>query len=307
MSEKKWMPSKSWVSKMLKKRGFSCRTASYKKGYQLDPNRDEKILEFQEKIIQFQEKNPDSNIWAMYETGIWNLPPKIKTITRRKNPKNWLRLTKKFHKKHLKNLSNRRDTMVGCISFRGEKMKPFFIEHKRQRKKNKIVVQKKIAGMNNEIWIEWINKFVQLAKKKDLLFLDNLSSHKNKEGLKILEQNEITVEFIPPYLAPYLSPLDNSTFSQFKSKLRRKKSENFKKKKKYCKSAWNSIKSENIQNYFKKCGLPVFQKQEKNKIDKKTDDRIQRNLPFFEENDINIENFRSFNSDAIRLLDFEYI
>lgn len=72
--------------------------------------------------------------------------------------------------------------------------------------------------MNINKMKKWIEEFKEYAEKGDILIIDNLSSHHNKEVLQMLEDYQIHVLFIPARCADVLSVLDNCFFAVYKSK-----------------------------------------------------------------------------------------
>ena len=79
-----------------------------------------------------------------------------------------------------------------------------------------MIVDKGVKGMNIEEMKKWFEEFVKYAEEGDLLIMDNLSSHKNKDILYQLESHGIHVLFLPPRCADALSVLDNCFFAIFK-------------------------------------------------------------------------------------------
>ena len=74
--------------------------------------------------------------------------------------------------------------------------------------------------MTIEILHRWVEHFIKISKKDDILVWDNLAAHKNKEVNKKLKDHGIKVILTPPYMAYIVSPLENNYFGQLKQKFR---------------------------------------------------------------------------------------
>ena len=220
-----WKPSQTWVSRSLHRLGFSSRKALTKMGVQLGEEFELKLQDFRENLVDLLKDQilayPDLNIWVMDEKGIWNFSPNLRTYTRKRKPKPYVRGLA---------TNNGRDTIAACCNFRGEKLPICAIRHRnRKTKKKKLengdqIIQQIFEGckgINNELMKIWADLFIKQAQKGDILLMDNLLSHKNKEVLKIIEDAGINVLFLVKYGASHLSPLDNSIFSVLGRKLRR--------------------------------------------------------------------------------------
>lgn len=117
------------------------------------------------------------------------------------------------------NGQQRRDTLVCTIRADGEGFARF-IRHRNMKTRSingeKMIVDKGVKGMNIEEMKKWVEEFIKYAEEGDLLIMDNLSSHKNKDILYQLESHGIHVLFLPPRCADALSVLDNCFFAIFK-------------------------------------------------------------------------------------------
>ena len=252
-----WKPSKSWVSSTLRKNGFSSHKAIMKNPKQFSTNFQEEIQNFKNEVNKYLKKAKSErlhyNIWVMDETGVWDQATNLRTYTKRKNPQPFIKLIP---------TRNRRDTFVTCVSFKGEKIPLFGIQHKirktsRRKGRPETIIDNGCRGMNITQMYKWITVFKKVAKKGDLLILDNLNVHHNKGIIKELEKN-FKLIFLPAYSASYLSPLDNSLFSLLKSHTKEKIFPTYLCKWMLMRRAFNKITSHQIKEYFKHCGLPFY-------------------------------------------------
>ena len=107
--------------------------------------------------------------------------------------------------------TQRRDTLVCTIRGDGEGFSSF-IKHRNMKTRmvngEKLIVDKGTKGMNKIEMRKWVKVFIDYAEPNGVLIMDNLSSHKNAEILKELENHHIHVLFLPPRSADELSVLD---------------------------------------------------------------------------------------------------
>ena len=274
-----WTPSHSWVSTTLRQNGFSSRKAQFKKPIQLGPNFKTRIQIFQEKVNTILEEQKSTylspNIWVMDETGVWDQSTTIRTYTRKSNPKPYVKM---------KQTQNKRDTFVACISFKGDKIKMYGIEHKirkisrRKNKKPKILDPGR-RGMNRHHMYAWAKLFVSRAKEGDLLIMDNLGVHRNAKVKKLFEEKGIIVEFMPTYSAHVLSPLDNSLFHELKCGIRKEPFKTFQEKLTEVRKSFKNVSTSNIKRYFLNCGLPTQGRINPIKRKRKTTKPIFKGIP----------------------------
>ncbi|KAJ3446865.1 hypothetical protein M0812_07860 [Anaeramoeba flamelloides] len=155
-----WKPSKSSISRILKKIRISSHKTISKKPTQLQPNFHKKLenfkLELNKLVIDKTKKYPNFNIWVMDEKGIWNHHPSRRTYTSIDNPMPYV--------KELSN--NQKDTIAATVSFKGEAKDLFWIKSKKASK-----TQRKVSGMNNEIMCDWADSFLKYAKRGG--YIDN--------------------------------------------------------------------------------------------------------------------------------------
>lgn len=115
----------------------------------------------------------------------------------------------------------RRDTLVATLRADGKGFATF-IKHrnmKTQKDKKtgkKIIIDQGVRGMNIQEMKIWNKVFFQHSQRGDVLIMDNLGAHHNKEILQELRDHGITVIFIPVRCADVLSVLDNCFFAVYK-------------------------------------------------------------------------------------------
>jgi hypothetical protein len=117
---------------------------------------------------------------------------------------------------------------------------------------------------------KWINNVLRQFSQptKQLLCLDMLRVHLNKEVIDMIKKLNFDVIFFHTGSAKDLSQLDNSIFAAFKKKLSFKKFSNFDEKIIACEEVWNEITEEQVINYFRHCQLiPHQQFQERDGSD----------------------------------------
>ena len=83
------------------------------------------------------------------------------------------------------------------------------------------------SATNTEIFRVYVEKFlVPILQPGDVVIMDNLSSHKNQQTLKLIEDRGAFVEFLPPY-SPDLNPIE-MMWSKVKNSLRSSEARNLK-------------------------------------------------------------------------------
>ena len=261
-----WYPCKSTVSRIFKNNGWS-RRKSQQRNPMSDPHdKDDKIENFKKKLKDLIEdsKKPGKtpikrkNVHMMDETGLFSdsIPPYTWT----------------FHEDTQAYVCSsgikRRDTLVATITANGKGFATF-IKHRNQKtktvKKQKIIVDPGCKGMNIVEMKIWINEFKKYASPGDILIMDNLSSHHNKDVINELEQYGIHVLFIPPRCADVLSVLDNCFFAVFKAKWYEEliSAEDVDSKKRRAIDLFDSLIATNIgKRMYKHCGYDDFFDQE---------------------------------------------
>lgn len=90
----------------------------------------------------------------------------------------------------------------------------------------------------------------------DIVILDNLSSHKDKDTIEYFGAHGIQLIFLPPY-SPDLNPIEKM-WSKIKSILREKAAETPEALFQAIKTALDCVTSENAQGWFESCGYFHF-------------------------------------------------
>ena len=118
--------------------------------------------------------------------------------------------------------SSVKDTFIATLTANGNGM-GFYVPFKKEKchrlNGKKVIDEKSVKGVGTKEMKEWIQKFIKYAKPGDLLIMDNLAAHHNKECIEILKSAQIKVCFIPVRCADVLSVLDNAFFAVFKRRL----------------------------------------------------------------------------------------
>lgn len=166
-------------------------------------------------LFHFWEDDPLKHIWVMDETGFWNDDVSGTSFT--PIGESAFVITSTSHK---------RDTFVALLRGDGELGRGMFIEHRPKKiSKTKAhgtrVLDPGCSGMSIQIMKKWIEEyFIPNSQKNDLLLMDNLKAHTNREIVALIERSERCVLFFPKYQAKYLSPCDNSFFHSMKVRWR---------------------------------------------------------------------------------------
>lgn len=89
----------------------------------------------------------------------------------------------------------------------------------------------------------------------DILLMDCLAAHKNKEVVEQITSYGFQVQFFPPQTASELSPLDNFTIKLFKNNFRKLDRSSAALKKQAAVDAWGAIPAHSILSCWRKCKL----------------------------------------------------
>ena len=206
-----WIPSMSTIGNIFRKNKWHHRK-SQKRSPMSDPDdKFEKIENFKKTLKKLIKDNnlKRKNVHIMDETGLYSdsIPPYTWTM----DTDNEAYVVSSGQQ--------RRDTVVATIRADGKGFATF-IEHKNMKTKSvkgqKIIVDKGTKGMILIEMHKWNKEFIKWAEKGDVLIMDNLGSHRNKEVVKELEDHGIIVLFFPPRCADVLSVLDNCFFATYK-------------------------------------------------------------------------------------------
>lgn len=215
----KWRPCETTIGNIFRSCGWSNRK-SQKRHPKSDPiDKPKKIRKFYRKLKkEIRSNNLGKNrVHIMDETGLYSdsIPPN--TWTFNKDKEAYVKSTG----------SSRRDTLVATIRADGKGFATF-IEHRDQKTRKckktgkKIIIDQGVKGMNIEEMKKWNKEFFKHSQKGDILIMDNLGAHHNKDVLEELKSHHIKVIFFPVRCADVLSVLDNCFFAIYKKHWYRK-------------------------------------------------------------------------------------
>jgi hypothetical protein len=202
------------------------------------------ISEFQERIRRDYEP---SSIYVMDETGIWTQDIPVRSYAQIGSGGAYV----------AREGTPRRDTWVACVRGDGMSLPGFFIHHKKEQRRRGQVVERAVKGINVELMLKWIDTVLSpcAGSCRKVLLLDRLQVHLNSEVIQRIRNLGFEVMFFPPAAAKHLSPLDNSLFSAFKTKIRSKPASTSEEMKKICERVWAEFDTVTIVGMFKHCGL----------------------------------------------------
>lgn len=256
ISGKPWLPCQSTISNIFRKNGWKRRKSQLRDPMSDPVDKEQKIEKFKKDLKKLIDENhlKRKNVHIMDETGLYSNSIAPYTWTFGDDTQAYVCTTG----------TKRRDTLVATISANGDGFATF-IKHRNQKTK-KVGDMKKILdpgckGMNIDEMKKWVEEFKKYASKGDLLIMDNLTSHHNKEVIQELEQSGFNVLFIPPRCADVLSVLDNCFFAVFKAKWYEELIliENVEDKEKRAKFLFNQLIACGIgRRMYKKCGYNDF-------------------------------------------------
>jgi hypothetical protein len=134
------------------------------------------------------------------------------------------------------------------------------IKHWRKESTQQPGIRQQVNGMTIPIMKKWISSILRpfSQPEKQIILLDLLRVHTNRSVIKQMEDLNFEVRFFPAQGAKNLSPLDNTLFSAFKTKLRSLKASSFDEKLESCETVWKSITRHEVKNYFRHCGLKTI-------------------------------------------------
>jgi hypothetical protein len=233
--------------------GWYGRKATPRNEKEMRPNLWEEISDFQRRIEAqvLEESIPKDNIWAMDEVGIWNGEAALHTYV---DPET-------MDSSEIEFGNNRRDSAMMSLSSTGER-KWRCIEHKNGKTRKvgnqSVTIEKGINGVGLRQMNEWVDEGIEENDFPDIMIMDQLTTHKNKEIEKKLNLKKWKRELIPSQGGKYCSPLDNSFFWVAKARLRRTYTRTAQLKKVAFEEVVDSIPPEMVQNFWRKSGwFPV--------------------------------------------------
>jgi hypothetical protein len=257
-----YFPSQSWVSKFCKKNRMASHKTQKRPSKRDRSSYEQEISEFRAKLDSIRLKRKRGVVWTMDEAGIYD----DAIVQRSYSP---IRTTPQIRTSN----SHGRDTIIATVSENGKKLPLYYVQHRRKKymtKKNpltkekyKIIVDKGISGLTNEIMHNWINDFLAqplIHPREDILLFDQHRSHLNQKNLKKLLDAGLEVLPFPKGAAAELSQCDNSLFRDFKRDFATAWCANkFKKEKKKetVMDVWEKFPEDRILGYWRKCGYPI--------------------------------------------------
>lgn len=153
-----------------------------------------------------------SNFFCMDETGIWN-----DSVV----PRSYSPIGGDLPEIHSPD-APKRNTLVATLCGDGRKLPFFFIEHTREKRKKKQVIQRAVKGMTEKLMLDYIEKIIRPnVPRGSVLLMDQLSSHKTAKVMDSLQSLGVLAVFFPPKASADLSPLDNFFFHSFKTEFRK--------------------------------------------------------------------------------------
>jgi hypothetical protein len=163
-----------------------------------------------------------------------------------------------------------RDTIIATVCENGEKLPLFFVPHVKKKyathtnqytgEKYRVVADKGVSGLNNQIMDDWVTDFLsqpQVNTKKDILAFDNHRSHLNEKIMNRLLDSGLSVLPFPKGAAADLSMLDNALFRDFKRDFVtawEKESFAMERKEEIIHQVWQEFPAGRIRSYWKKNG-----------------------------------------------------
>jgi transposase len=236
--------SPSYVSRMLRKAGYTSQRSTKRPAARVRPTYDAEVSQFRAK-------------WAVHpllshmfivmdESGVWNDSPVSRTYSKVGSGSAGVKSADKAS----------RDTVVATIRMDGKKLPLMYIEHQRQKTKNKQVVQRAIKGMTEEIMLDYIEEVLAPnTVPGQYLLMDQLSSHKTARVRAKLESIGLKVIYFPPKTVPDLSACDNFFFSLFKRAFRAKDRSTAEKKKLAAFEAYAEVPAHAVRACWRRCQL----------------------------------------------------
>ena len=243
--------SYSYISKFFKKHGWPSRRKQERNQKELRASLEQEVIDFRSQVQSYVQTNniPQSRIFTMDETGLWNGSVATRTFV---DPST-------MDSSVVSPGDHRRDTGVVALSADGE-VHPYFIPHTPQRTQtvngNKVVTQRKVSGMGNDQMVAWSkefgNKFGHTGGT--VLMMDRLRAHTNQKIQSTLEEKHVKCFYFPPQGAKLGSVCDNSFFSALKSRLKKMDTSTTEKKKEAFFELCRNFSPEMVKKFYHHCG-----------------------------------------------------
>ena len=236
------------IHRLFEKYGWKSRKVQKRHPRSESKNKAYLIHKFRQYIYGYIQKHKltPSRVHIMDETGIYSNATVPTTYTYPGDKEAYV----------LMNESSTKDTFIATLTADGNGFGyylPFKKEKWHKENNRKITDEKAVKGVGSKEMLEWCQKFIEYAHQGDLLIMDNLAAHHNKDCLETLKKAEIKVCFIPVRCADVLSVLDNAFFAVFKRKLAKLIFNSDEEKKDLIFETFESMKSDIGLAMFKHC------------------------------------------------------
>ena len=114
------------------------------------------------------------------------------------------------------------------------------------------------GATSGEVFREYVRQvLVPTLQPGDIVVLDNLSAHKDRQALQLIESAGAAVRFLPP-CSPDLNPIEKM-WSKIKEFLRAAKARTFDALLDAIAAALNTITAQDARGWFGSCGCPASQ------------------------------------------------
>jgi transposase len=236
--------SPSYVSRILRQAGYTSQRAQKRPLQRIRPT-------YQDEVKKFRDQHKVNPLLAQHylvmdESGIWNDAVLSRTYAAVGSQNSFVACPDK----------GSRDTVVATLRGDGQKLPLWYIRHTRQKTQNKVVVQPAVKGMTEALMLQYIEEVLRPnTTPGQVLFMDQLSSHKTQRVRSKLAEIGLRVVYFPPKTAPDLSPCDNCFFSLFKRCFRAKDRSTPDKKRLAAFEAYSDIPASSVRACFRKCKL----------------------------------------------------
>lgn len=237
--------SRDLVSRMMRRNGWSSQATQKRPAQRCRETYDEEVRQFRE-----QWGSADcSNYVVLDECGVWN----DHVVPRSYAPRG---RTPSIGT----DSSSVRDTLVAFLRGDGTKIEPYYIKHKKQKSRNRVITERAIKGMTEAIFLDVIETRLRPnCPPGTFIFMDLLSSHYTQRVRERLNAYQLIPVYFPAKTAADLSPCDNFFFHLFKLKFRKLDRSTPEKKREAAYQAYNDVSEENVRACFRKCGLLLDQ------------------------------------------------
>jgi hypothetical protein len=164
--------------------------------------------------------------------------------------------------------SRRKLTLIAAIDGSGRRYEPFVIKSTparyRQVGRQRMLVAPAVNGVNEKLMLSFVRHLADHGVPRGCcVFLDNLRQHWSASVERAFARHGFNTRFFPLHLGRYLSPLDNSFFSYFKSQWACERDRVFDVRGDVALGEWtdavrrayNAVPADSVVAYFRACGL----------------------------------------------------